>query len=301
MLVIALSYGGIRLYFNLTGGFTTENIVFHPLSDSRWEIRTLFDEEQELVDSILAQKFTYLGKGCQSYVFLSEDGNYVIKFFKYQRFKVSPIIKTLSFLPVVNEYYLKKVEKKKNKLENLYSSWKIAFEELQPETGLLFVHLNQTTHLNKTLTIYDKLGIKHHLNLDRTEFLIQKRASMLCSHIDGLMELGKIRESKEFLTKIIALILSEYRRGYADNDHALMQNTGVLEGNPIHIDVGQFVKDEQAKNPDFYKQELFNKTYKFRKWLQKKYPELATDLEQKLYQTIGERFFSMQPHFKPHE
>lgn len=298
---ILLSYGTIRLYFHLTGGFTLSNIVFNSLQDPRWGIRPLNENEQEQVNSILSQEFRYLGKGCQSYVFLSEDGNYVIKFFKYQRFKVSPLLERFSFLPYVNAFYQQKVEKKKNKLENLYRSWKIAFEELQPETGLIFVHLNQTKDLNRTLTIYDKLGIKHELNLDKTEFLIQKRAHMLCSHIEGLMELNKQWESKEFLTKIIALILSEYQRGYADNDHALMQNTGVLDGNPIHIDVGQFVKEERAKDPDFYKQELFNKTYKFRKWLKKKYPELALDLEEKLYQTIGERFFTMQPHFKPHE
>lgn len=300
LLFIALCYGGGRLYFHLTGGFTTGNIVFTEIKDTRWEIRPLEEQEEALVNSILTQEFTYLGKGCQSYVFLSQDGHYVIKFFKYQRFKVSPLLEAFSFLPILKEYYQEKMEKKKKKREGLYHSWKIAFENLQPETGLLFVHLNNSNHLKRALTIYDKLGFQHQVDLDTTEFLIQKKAKMLCSYIDELMDHNREDQAKAFLKKIIALILSEYQRGYADNDHALMQNTGVLEGNPIHIDVGQFVQEERATDPEFYKQELFNKTYKFRSWLEKQHPTLKIFLEEQLIQTIGDPFFAMKPHFKLH-
>ena len=59
------------------------------------------------------------------------------------------------------------------------------------------------------------------------------------------------------------MLVSEYRRGFADNDHATVQNTGVLDGRPIHIDVGQFVRNERVKEPRLFHQELFNKTWKF--------------------------------------
>lgn len=299
--VIAIGYGAGRLYYQVTGGFSLGNISSDFPYDPRWETRPLSHKEQMEVDSFLKQKFNYLGKGCQSYVFLSEDGQYVLKFFKYQRFRIQPWLNLFSFVPAVDEYRSRKIEKKQSKLEGVFRSWKLAFEELQPETGFVYVHLNKTTHLNGPIAIYDKMGFEHRLDPNQYEFLVQRKAQMLCPYIDELMLQGKVVEAKELLDRIIALIITEYQRGYADNDHALMQNTGVLDGFPIHIDVGQFVKEERAKDPEVYKQDLFSKTYKFRKWLGKKYPDLKHHLEQQLQIVIGEQYARMQPHFKPHE
>ncbi|MFQ5730237.1 MAG: hypothetical protein ACE5GN_07740, partial [Waddliaceae bacterium] len=80
----------------------------------------------------------------------------------------------------------------------------------------------------------------------------------------------------------------------ADNDHALMQNTGVLEGLPVHVDVGQFVKNEAMKDSAIYNQELFNKTYKFRIWLQDKYPELLSYLDAELHHEMGDIFYQLK-------
>lgn len=301
VVIIAAAYGSGRLYYRVTGGFTISNITAELPYDPRWDMRPLTTNETSLVDSILSQKFRYLGKGCQSYVFLSDDGNYVIKFFKYQRFRTQPWVNFFSFIPAVDRYRLRKVEKKQNKLEGFYSSWKIAFEDLMSETGLVYIHLNKSTNLNKTLVINDKMGFEHRLDIDKYEFLIQRKAQMLCPYIRKLMDNGDVAEAHKLLDRIIALIITEYQLGYADNDHALMQNTGVLEGRPIHIDVGQFVRNENAKDPAVYKQDLFSKTFKFRRWLKKEYPELVLYLEYQLKAVIGDQFDTMKPHFKMHD
>lgn len=67
---------------------------------------------------------------------------------------------------------------------------------------------------------------------------------------------------------------------------------------PIHIDVGQFVKKETFKEPHVQHQEIFNKTYKFRIWLKKKYPELALYLDEKLHALIGPKINSLRPELK---
>src|SRR5437868_4094151 len=82
--VIVALYGGGRLYFYLTDGFAIENITSQYPYDVKRETRSITQAEQQQIHSILSQKFSYLGKGCQSYVFVSEDDNYVLKFFKYQ-------------------------------------------------------------------------------------------------------------------------------------------------------------------------------------------------------------------------
>lgn len=300
VVLLASVYGSGRLYYRVTDGFAIGNITSSFAYDPRWDVRSLVPSENQIVESVLDQKFLYLGKGCQSYVFLSEDGDYVLKFFKYQRFRPQQWLDYFAFIPAVDRYRLAKIEKKKNKREGVFASWKIAFEELKEETGLVFVHLNKSSNLNRELTLFDKMGLEHRVNLDQMEFLIQRKAKMLCASIRELMEKERVLEAKNLITDTIELVMSEYRRGLADNDHALMQNTGVYEGKPVHIDVGQFVHNPEIKDPSIYKQELFTKTYKFHIWLKQEYPELAQHLERLLYTKIGPQFANMQPIFKPH-
>lgn len=295
-ILTALCYGAGRLYFKVTGGFQIANITSDFAYNPLWETRTLSVEEQSKVDSILSQHFTYLAKGCQSYVFLSDDGKYVLKFFKYQRFRPQFYIDWFSFIPFVETIKQEKIEKKQRKLNDLFASWKVAFNELPEETGLVYVHLNKSHNLQKTIHITDKIGMKQELDLDQMEFLVQERAEMLCQTLDRMMAKKQEQEAKDLLSKLVVMIVSEYHRGYADNDHALMQNTGVFDGKPIHIDVGQFVKSQTAQNPAFYHQELFNKMWKFREWL-KKYPTLLSHLDSELYKVMGDDFHRI--HFIP--
>lgn len=292
VLVMATCYGLGRLYYRVTGGFTEGNITYGLPYDERWDMRSLTPDESQQISAIMDQKFRYLGKGCQSYVFQSEDGKYVLKFFKYQRFRPQPWLYYLTFLPGVNHYLEQKIEKKKAKLEGVFASWKVAYEDLQPETGIAFVHLNKSPSINHPVIIVDKMGMQHILHIDNYEFLLQRKATMLCPTLDEMMTKGDTEGAKQLLSKLMTMIMSEYHRGYADNDHALMQNTGVLEGQPVHIDVGQFVKNERVKHSKVYNQEIFNKTWKFRKWLENHHPDLAKFLVEQLKLILGEKEFS---------
>lgn len=297
LIVIAL-YGVGRLYFQLTGGFSVTNISSDFAYDPNRNTRSLTLEEKQEVDQALSQPYRYLGKGCQSYVFLSDDGQYVIKFFKYQRFRLQPWLIHFPSLPAIVKYREEKIEKKREKLDRFFQSWKLAFEDLKDETGLVFVHLNKTQDLQKKLQIVDKLGLSHEVDLDQMEFCVQRRADMLCTTLLNYKERGDLSSAQQLIQNLLALILSEYHRGLADNDHALMQNTGVREGKPMHVDVGQFVHNEFIKDPTVYYQELFTKTYKFKLWLREAYPELATFLEEQLYGVMGPSYVTMQPKFR---
>lgn len=291
----AMLYGLSILYFRSTGGFALSNIQSDYPNDPRWETHPLENSESELIASILSQKFSYLGKGCQCYAFASADGDYVIKFFKYQRMRPQKWISFFTFIPFVDSYYQQKIVSKRLKREGVFQSWRIAFDFLSEATGISYVHLNKTNHLAKTLSLIDKAGYEHKLWIDDYEFMLQKRAKMLCTEIDELMGKGSISEAENILTSLVEKILAGYRRGLADNDHALMQNTGVFKGQPIHIDVGQFVLEEEVKAPAFYKQELYTKTYKFRLWLRKRHPELCDRFDCYLQETLGEEFLTMKP------
>jgi hypothetical protein len=298
ILGIIVVYGFGRLYYHLTGGFTKSNIQSDFSYQPQWEVRPLLPQEEGELSKALGQNYFYLGKGCQSYVFESEDHQYVIKFFKYQRYRLQPWLAWFPPLPSIVKYREEKKEKKWKKLDGFVKSWKVAFENLKEETGLLYVHLNKTTDLEHQLTIYDKIGKAHLIDLDQMEFCIQRKAQLLCSELLKFKEEENLTQARVMIHQLLTLILSEYSRGLADNDHALMQNTGVAQGKPIHIDVGQFVMSEKVKEPQVYHQELFTKTYKFKLWLRDHYPELGSYLETELRQIIGSSYDTMQPKFR---
>ena len=291
-------YGMTRLYFYLTDGFQIINISSDFPYQKEWEVHSLKKDEQILVNQALSQPYFYLGKGCQAYAFLSEDGQYVIKFFKYQRYRLQPWLTYFPPLPAIVKYKQEKLSKKWHKLDGFVKSWKIAFDNLKEETGLLFVHLNKTMHLDQPLVIFDKIGMQHTVSLDQMEFCLQRRAKMLCVVLMEYQQKGELPKAKLLIDRLLQLILSEYERGFADNDHALMQNTGVVDGQPIHIDVGQFVYHETVKDPSFYDQELFTKTYKFKIWLGEHYPEIKSYLDQELEKIIGSNYHTMLPKFR---
>lgn len=291
-----LVYGTGRMYFSITGGFTESNIASDYDYDPRWETHLLSATEKTALNDALNQDYYYLGKGCQSYVFASEDGNYVIKFFKFQRFRPQFWLTAINFIPAVKEYQINKAKQKKERLDNVFTSWKIAYENLQPETGVLYVHLNKSTDLQRQLTIYDKIGLKHTLDIDNYEFMIQRRATMLADSLHNLMAKGQVEEAQNMITYLYEMLLSEYLRGFADNDHAIMQNTGILENRPIHIDVGQFIRNDIVKDPKVFMQEMFDKTFKLKEWLDKWYPELATFLEGKLLILFGPDYYYKAPY-----
>src|SRR5262249_25386451 len=141
-------------------------------------------------------------------------------------------------------------------------------------------------------------GQKHLVDLDKMEFCIQRRAELLCKTLLDFKEKNDLPGARNLIHQLLSLILAEYSRGLADNDHALMQNTGVANGKPIHIDVGQFVFNEAVKQPQIFHQELFNKTFKFKIWLNENYPELNEYLEQELKEIIGPEYMTMQPKFR---
>lgn len=300
-LSILMIYGAGRLYYAVTAGFAVSNITSEFAYNEKWALAPLSLSEKTDLKTILSQNFHYLGKGCQSYVFGSEDGKYVLKFVKYQRFRPQAWLDYFASIPIINRYRLAKIEKKEKKLNMLFESWKVAYENLKEETGLVYVHLNKSEDLQISLTIYDKMGFEHKLEMDQMEFLLQKRADMLCPTVSRFVEAGETGKAKELIDNLIAMILSEYSRGLADNDHALMQNTGALDTTPVHIDVGQFVFKPEISNPSVYKQELFSKTYKFHHWLKRHHPELANYLNEKLVNIIGPEFHTLVPQLKnPH-
>lgn len=299
-LSVLMIYGIGRAYFYITDGFAVSNITSDLAYDNRWNIRPLNKGQWKEVEEALAQPYHYFSKGCQSYVFESEDRRYVLKFIKYQRFRNHFWVDWMGSLPLVDRYIAEKNRKKQKKLENILTGWCIAYEELKAETGVVYVHLNKTNDMLGTLRIIDKMGVEHELHLDEMEFMVQRKARMLTETIHQMMANEEIDGVKNLLARLLKTILFEYERGISDNDQALMQNTGVLDGVPIHIDLGQFVRRRDVQNPQLMKQQLYNRTYLFNVWLNEHYPEIGEYFWGMLTQIIGPQINELKYQIKDH-
>lgn len=272
-----------HFYFHGLDGFTLSNIASNNTHQPQWEVRSLTDEEHNELNQAIDQPYDYFGKGCQSYVFLSRDGQYVIKFIKQKHFRLQTWTKSLPPLPAVTQFQEENLAKRRKKQNELMQSCKVAFENLKEETALVFVHLNKTSHINKKLIIYDKIGMKHSIDLDQFQFFIQRRATLLSDILLNYKREANRVAAAELIDHIYQMIQSEFSKGIIDNDDAIVQNTGVVGGKIILLDIGQIVVDENYKNnAEFRRQKLFSKIYRLKEWLREHYPELEAYVDRKL-------------------
>lgn len=192
--------------------------------------------------SALSQRYTYLGKGAQTYAFLSQDGAYVLKLFKGQH--LTPAFWS-SYLPP--SWQEKSLLRKKERLEALFNSYQVASERLSQETGLLCVHLSATAGFDRQVTVQDLIGHEYRLNLDDFAFVLQERATLIGEVIDHLIQSGRSEEVLALIDAATACVSSRLEKGYIDTDPAFLQNYGVTaSGKVIQIDVGRLVKDNLA-------------------------------------------------------
>lgn len=267
-----------------TDGFSVARIHSDLPFNPAWETQALSPEKKEELLSIFHQKFHYLGVGGQCYAFASEDGHYVIKFFKHKIRKPFSFFYRTSLPKPFEKSRLKKWNKALYKLNRDFTSYKIAYEDLPEETGLLFIHLNKSSDLQRSATIVDKLGIAHTIALDEIEFIVQKRATMAYTFIEELMAKGNTAAAKKAMHSILDVIVSRCKKGIFDEDARIHRNFGFIDSKPIFIDVGRFRRDPERQKPIVYQNDLKDITGRLRDWLEQSYPPLVPILDEELHE-----------------
>ncbi|SRR5581483_9547951 len=250
--------------------------------NSKWETTPLTEETQKELETALSQEYRYLACGGQCFAFGSEDGKYVIKFFKHKIRPPYSYLLHLSLPQILDKIVQRKKDKAFSKLNRDFLSYKLAYEELQEETGLLYIHLNKGQSLHRSLSIVDKIGIKHEISLDAIEFVVQKQGRLAPSHIDALMKKGDFEKARCALRAMLDTIVSRCKKGFFDEDPQIHRNFGFVGDKPIFIDVGRFVPDARRKDPAVYSADLLKITHRFRKWLSTAHPELVNILDEEI-------------------
>lgn len=241
-----------------------------------WENAPLSSQEIADLKQILSQKFFYIDKGAQSYAFASEDQQYVLKFFKFKHLKQHWLVELMPPISPFNHYKEHNRIRKDRKLKGLFEGYENAYHFNKDGSQLVYLHLAPTDFLEQQVTVLDKMQRAHEINLDRTVFLIQKKGEPLRDRLNALLSQGQIDEAKVNLTKIFDMYIKEYSTGIYDRDHGVLQNTGFIDSQPFHLDVGKISKDENMKLVDNYKGDLELVMWKIDFWIKNNYPQYAS-------------------------
>jgi len=231
-----------------------------------WEIEPLSLEEEKKISAILERPLTYLSKGNQSYVFESEGGEYVVKFFRYRftRFKVIHFCQTVLYSHILHKKTKDSFDVKINKT---CKAARLAFVEAQKFTQVVFCHLNLT---QKTLPIV-KITIPkgtYSIPLDRYRFVVQKKVTPF---VRAMQEARKEpSKMKVMINSFLALIEERSRLGISNTDPNLGPNFGFLEDQAVEMDFGNYRK---ISDQHISQRELEGFKSRLRHWLEKNAPE----------------------------
>jgi hypothetical protein len=266
-------FGFARLYYFLTDDFRMANITYDSKEGPAWKTFPLEEEEKAHLFSILGQKFHYLGKGAQSYAFVSEDDRYVLKFFKFKHMRPHFWVSWLPSIPPFEAYKTAVLKRKTRKFQSIFIGYELAYQENKAGAELIYLHLTPTNFFNRSVAVIDKIGIERHIDLDGIVFLLQNKGEVLSDRMHRMLSANEVGSVEIDMINLLDMYVKEYKQGMYDGDHGVMHNTGFIGERPFHLDVGKLVKNESMKIADNYKQDLKQVVWNINAWIGRHYPE----------------------------
>lgn len=246
-----------------TAGFTVTKITSALPFQEEFSLGSPSPQITQLFDRPLS----FLGSGAQFYAFETADGSAVVKFLKHSRRKPSFWIHALPKWGTLGQWRDHLLQERAKRIYNLLSSCKIAATLLKEESGILYAHLNKTECFNKEITLIDKIGIKHKIDIDRFEFVIQRKAIPANTYFKYYPD-----QVVHGIAELIKLATIHEKKSIAQLDPHIMRNSGFINHKAIDIDIGSF---RFVSNPSKQKElDLL------RRWLRKNHPDRLSCLHE---------------------
>ncbi|MGH2611500.1 MAG: hypothetical protein ACRDFB_00450, partial [Rhabdochlamydiaceae bacterium] len=219
-----------------TDGFSLQRIQFEaPLTQGTTEC---FSE--------LNQPFHYLDCGNQCYVFVSEDGRYVLKFFKYAQPSIPHFLTTIPILNHFKPFRPHRFEKLRWKQQRDFQGYRLAYDAFRQETALIAVHLDPIHHNYPLITLIDKLHSPHRLDLNHTPFVLQRKAAPVYQQLRQWIKSDQIDQAQKGITSLLNLLKKRMAHHLQDDDAHLHSNFGFIGHEAIQLDPGHFTQGPSA-------------------------------------------------------
>lgn len=283
-LSILFLIAGVRTFF-INDDLRSINLTSPISSRPEWSIQQPSAKERETLEKILSQPFSYLGEGGQSTVFLSADRHYVLKLFRFRRFRPSFFVDLLSNFSWLTSYRQRHSAKREQKMVVAFNGYKLAYDVHAIESGLIFVQLNQPLKF-RPIDLIDKWGFRRRVDLGKTSFVLQEKGEIFSTVLADSLSRGDLEGAKAQIDKLFNLYREEYRKGLHDLDYGIMHNIGVFQDRLFHLDVGKLIYDERIKLPEFQQKDFAKVAAKIQRWVEEYYPNYTDDVSRFLEEGI---------------
>ncbi len=214
----------------------------------------------------LGQPFYYLASGSQSFTFISEDGQCVLKFFK-----IKP-----GFLS------LHKYRKRIKSFYRACQSCLINKKQFKVESAIIFCHLTPSKLELPTVRLHGPAGSVCYQNLSDVPFVLQKHVETIDKRLLRLKSLGDRRGKERTIDCLLDLMVKRYRLGFSDKDPNWILNFGFSDDRVVAVDVGGLIDNRANLKEYFLNHELDKAAAKTIRWLKHNDPELIPYVEKKV-------------------
>lgn len=234
---------------------------------------------------LLSQRFAYLGRGRQSFAFESLDGKYVLKLPRIDRYETKLWMKSLPFMKKRAEA---SVQHKKMRKDFVFNSFRIAFSEMKEQTGLLYIHLEKTSHL-PCIEIVDRIGRSYSISLNDTIFLLQKKLPMGFPALHRCLVEKDLELAKIMIDRFLDLAVFRAKKGIFNRDSNFFMNFAYNKEQFFQIDVGSFHKKSWCSKEAAFQESMAESATQIRPWIESVDPELWNWTEKRIYEILEDQ------------
>ena len=270
--LLALCTGIGKLWHAAKDGFQISRV-------RSWNVPEKYPISEE-AKKALCQSYRYIGRGHQCYAFASEDGQYVLKLPRTDRYQ-TPF--WMQFFP---EKRKEKEEDVQHREKALLESFRISYEELSDQTALLAFRMGSGSENLGNLQIQDRLGRSYVLPVHQTPFLLQRKFPILMRCFESALDKGKREEAAQILDRFLEAIYDRAMRGVLNKDPSFMRNFGYDGTKAYQIDVGSFYRKEGIAGFVAFHRSIKDTIGPVRQWLKMKDPDLEAHLDEKLHELL---------------
>lgn len=270
------------IYYYTTEGFALNRIEVIIPRDPLLELPSPTENQLKKLTLITKQPFHYLKKGSQAYAFMSEDGQYILKLFKFHHMRPLTWVNNIPLPQAIAQERDYLLLRRDLRTKRSLNSYKIAATHLQDECGLLFTQILPSPSYSLPVQLEDRLGRKYSIDLSQYGFAIQHRLNLVMPSLQKWINEKNTDEAEKALSSLVGLMVQRSKKGIQDADPDLHKNAGFYGSTAVNVDIGSFFENKNISQVNAMRPDIQKTFQKLIIWLNNKSPKLASYLSEKL-------------------
>lgn len=223
--------------------------------------------------ALLSQRFFFLNRGAQSFVYASEDGDYVLKLFFFD-----------SQSSLIDRFFFRdqsSIEIATDKIQKLFQSCLTAWVAIE-HTALVYLHFAETKNNQPKIRLIGPFTRSYCIDGNKFVFALQKRALPLK---DALQEAYQKNDKNLFfqhVQEVFSLLEKRISSNIFNSDRSLLENIGLMGSHEvIEIDFGNY-RFEPQKGEVQKQQEIRRYKKRLEKWIKRNTPHWEKSIDEQV-------------------